>query len=106
MPKLIEQKTYSMELGLGEFMQPVIMFRDESGEYFPIAHICTTGYDAKTVKSNTQLFQNALDMYFLLIKILKDKKCSAKEIREILERINEEEEEGEEIETEQGGDEA
>ena len=101
MPKLIEQKTYSMELGLGEFMQPVIMFRDESGEYFPIAHICTTGYDAKTVKSNTQLFQNALDMYILLTKIIEDKKCNAKEVRAILERINKDDDEDEgEIETE------
>lgn len=87
MLKLIEQENYSIELGLGEFNDPVIMLRDEKGEYFSIAHMCTTSYDPKVVRANTQLFQYALDMYRFLCKLLEEKKCNAKELSELLQRI-------------------
>ena len=66
------------------------MLRDEKGEYFSIAHLCTTGYAPEVVRANIQLLQYALDMYFLLTKIVEEKKCNAKEVRALLERIRDE----------------
>ena len=98
MSKLIEQKDNfelglcSMEIGLGEFNEPVITFRTENGKYFPIAHMCTGSYDTEVVRANTGLFSHVLDMYFLLKKTLEAKKCNAKELRDLLKLIDEGEE--------------
>ena len=99
MPKLTEQTNNlelglaSIELGLGEFNEPVIVFRTMNGEYFSIAHMCTASYDAGVVEANTRLFRHALDMYSFLKKILETKKCNAKEVRDLLKAIDEGEEE-------------
>ena len=95
MSKLIEQKDNfelglcAMEIGLGEFNEPVITFRAENGEYLPIAHMCTSSYDTEAVRANTRLFSHVLDMYCLLKKTLEAKKCNANELRMLLKAIDE-----------------
>ena len=93
MAKFTTLEGYTWEISKGSFNEPIIAIFTDDGDKYPIAHLDTAIYSPKEYEANARLLLHSKDMYFLLQKIIADKKCNAKEVRDLLKAIDEGEEE-------------
>lgn len=93
MAKFTTLEGHSWELSKGSFDEPIIAIFTDDGDKYPIAHLDTAPYSPAEYEANARLLLHSREMYFLLQKIIKDRKCNAKEVRDLLKAIDVDEEE-------------